>query len=566
MTPHVAEQTPAAGGLGRRGWMAVGIVAVVCLLPFWGLWRAPGPPMEEGFMLVFPELVLEGMVPNRDFLHLYGPGSLWVLAAAYRVFGTTLEVQRAVGFLQLLGIIFGVLALLRPWGWRLAALGAIASAVVILPPTGLTAMAWVGAVALGLWSVALGLSALPPPTSISELSHAGGGHVRNGRLIGAGLLGAAALLYRPDLVIAVVGAGIVIGLGLGRPGRVRYAGAFAAGCATFGVHVALAGPGNVIRGLVYEPVVKLRGGRSLPLPPSWDDLDGFLQRAGRLDEPPWPLPALESPQQLVLWVGALVLASGVLLVAGTLAFRRRGDRRLLAMAVFAAGLLPQAMQRPDSTHLAWVSCVAFGLLPAALAELGLRRRPLVAGLVPLLVLLWVLPDFTFRSYVDAVAQGSGVRPRNVGTMERDGRIFYYGRKDAVAAVADLLDEVERMAEPGDRLFVGTGDLRKTPYSEAFLYYLLPELVPATRFIEMDPGVANADGSGMADDLASADVVILSSIRDDWAEPNDSRKFGSSESTVVLDERFCQVGSFGVGLFGRGLYELYLPCDPAATGP
>lgn len=150
-------------------------------------------------------------------------------------------------------------------------------------------------------------------------------------------------------------------------------------------------------------------------------------------------------------------------------------------------------------------------------------------------------------------------------MARDGRIFYYGRLDAVAAVADLLDEVEKVSEPGDRLFVGTGDLRKTPYSEAFLYYLLPELVPATRFIEMDPGVANADGSGMADDLASADVVILSSIRDDWAEPNDSRHFGSTESTEVLDERFCQVGSFGVGLFGRGLYELYLPCDPPATG-
>ena len=46
-----------------------------------------GPPMEEGFMLVFPERVLAGDIPNRDFLHLYGPGSLWVLAAIYKVFG-----------------------------------------------------------------------------------------------------------------------------------------------------------------------------------------------------------------------------------------------------------------------------------------------------------------------------------------------------------------------------------------------------------------------------------------------------------------------------------------------
>jgi hypothetical protein len=382
------------------------------------------------------------------------------------------------------------------------------------------------------------------------------------QVVVAGLLGAAALLYRPDLVIAVVGAGIVIGLGLSTRERIRYVIAFVAGCSTFLVHVAMAGPGNVIRGMLYEPVVQLRAGRSLPLPPTWDDLDGFLQRAGRLDEPPWPLPAIESPQQLYLWLVALVLAAVVLLVAGALAFRRTGDRRLLAMAVFAAGLLPQAMQRPDSTHLAWVSCVGFGLLPAALVELGplLRRRPLVAGLVPLVLLLAVLPDFTFRSYGDAVAQGLGFRPRNVGTMQRGERIFYYGRQDAVAAVGELLDHVEEVSEPGDRLFVGTGDLRKTPYSEAFLYYLLPELVPGTRYIEMDPGVANSDGSGLADDLAASDVVVLSSIRDDWNEPNDSRRFGSTESTEVLERDFCQVGSYGVGLYGRGLYELWVPCD------
>ena len=517
-------------------------------------------------MLVFPELVLEGMVPNRDFLHLYGPGSLWVLAALYGVLGTTLEVQRAVGFLQLAGIVFGVLALLRPWGWRLAVLGATAAAVVILPPTGFTAMAWVGAVALGLWSVVAGLAALPGSVDPSgdQNGPPSGPRRPEGttkRVVLAGLLGAAALLYRPDLVVAVVGAGIVIGLGLAGRDRIRYAVAFVAGCATFLVHVALAGPGNVIRGMLYEPVVQLRAGRSLPLPPTWDDLDGFLQRAGRLDEPPWPLPSPESPQQLFVWLGALVVAAALLLLAGVLRFRRTGDRHLLAMAVFAAGLLPQAMQRPDSTHLAWVSCVGFGLLPAALVELRpLGRRPLAAGLVPLLLLLWVLPHFTFRSYADAVAQGFGVRPRNVGVMERGGRIFYYGRQDAVAAVGELLEHVEEVSEPGDRLFVGTGDLRKTPYSEAFLYYLLPELVPGTRFIEMDPGVANGDGSGMAQDLAASDVVILSSIRDDWNEPNDSRLLGSTESTEVLDRFFCQVGSYGTGLYGRGLYELWIPCE------
>jgi hypothetical protein len=534
----------------HRGWIAGAVVLAACLLPFRGLWLAPGPPMEEGFMLVFPELVLHGMVPNRDFLHLYGPGSLWVLAAVYKALGTTLQVQRAVGFLQLLGVVFGVFALLRPWGWRLASLGATAAAVVILPPTGLTAMAWVGAVALGLWSVAFAL---------------------RGRVVAAGLLAGAALLYRPDLAVAIGASGVVLFLGLSRPARVRYLAASAAGVAPFLVHLVMAGPGHVVRGMLYEPVVQLRAGRSLPLPPSWGDLDGFLQRAGRLDEPPWPLPAIESPHQLVLWLLALVVAAVVLVVVGAVVFRRRGDRWLLAAGLFAAGLLPQAMQRPDSTHLAWVSCVGLGLLPAALAELfrwrsRTRWAPVIAGLVPLLLLLAVLPDFTFRSYTDATLQGLGQRARHVGTMRSGDRIFYYGRPDAVLAVTDLLPEVRRVSKPGDRLFVGTGDLRKTPYSEAFLYYLLPELVPGTRYIEMDPGMANADGSGMADDLAASDVVVLSSIRDDWNEPNDSRRFGSDESTKVLQRDFCLDRSFGTGLFGRGLYELYVRCDRRGPNP
>jgi hypothetical protein len=148
-------------------------------------------------------------------------------------------------------------------------------------------------------------------------------------------------------------------------------------------------------------------------------------------------------------------------------------------------------------------------------------------------------------------------------MRNGDRVFYYGRPDAVVAVNELLPVVEELAEPGDTLFVGTGDLRKTPYSEAFLYYLLPRLDPATRYIEMDPGVANAADSGMADELRAADIVILSSIRDDWNEPNGSADFGPDEPNQIIEREFCLVQSFGTGLFGRGLYELYTSCDRVA---
>ena len=524
-------------------------------LPFWGLWRAPGPPMEEGFMLVFPELVLEGMVPNRDFLHLYGPGSLWALAVAYKLFGVGIETERAFAVMQQAGVAIGVLVALRPWGRWVAASGAAVTAVIIVPPVGYTALAWTGAVALGLLAINLALE-------VGRVDS-----TRFGSLlpVAAGVTAAAALLFRPDLVLAL-GLAVVALWPTLRPtsARWRAAAGFGAGISLYVVHAVAAGPVAVFRGLVVEPVFELRGGRRLPLPPSWDEFDGFLQRAGDTVAPPWPLPALGSPAQLSVWLYLTVAVLAVLVLAGTRA-GRRGDRRLLVFALFAVGLLPQALQRADSAHLAWVSAVPLGLLPAAVVELARGVRPQVgrrlvvlASAAPVLLTVALVPHFTWRTYTDYVAQSLG-HHREVSTIEHRGRRFHYGRADAVEAVRALLGDVEAVSRPGQSLFVGTGDLRKTAYSEAFLYHLLPQLRPATRYIEMDPGVANAPDSGLASELADADVVILSSIRDDWLEPNDSRLFGDDAPNDVLRRQFCLVNSYGEGLFGRGLYELYTRC-------
>ena len=559
MTGPVTSQS----GIGLRPRLAPLLVLVATLPPLYGLWLSQGTPMEEGFMLVFPEMVLDGRVPNRDFLHLYGPGSLWVLAAVFAVFGVSLAAERTIGLLQHLAVGFGVQRLLRPWGpWVSGGGGALATLVVITP-SGLSAMAWIGGLGLGL----LGLSAI-----IDAEEHLDGSRSQQrAALVGGGLLGLA-LLYRLDLGLAVLASVLVVASGLGRAARWRLGAGLVAGCSPYLVHLAMAGPGNVLRGLVIEPVFDLRGGRHLPLPPSTDRFDGFLQGAGALDQAPWPLPAPSGPRQLWLWLLALLAVGIVLVVAGWVSRRRTGQLRLLAIAAFSVGIFPQALQRPDSTHLAWVSCVAFAVLPAAIIELQRARRTtadkrpprlplaIAAVAVPVVSLLVVAPFFTFRSYAEATVQSTGRRVTE-GVIEHRGRSFPYKRPDAVAAVNEMLPVVEALTEPGDRLVVGPGDLRKTPYSEAFLYYLLSDLVPGTRYIEMDPGVANADDSGLAEEIAAADVVILSTIRDDWNEPNDSLDFGPDEPNQVLRDEFCLRGSFGVSPFdpGRGLYELYLRC-------
>ena len=503
-------------------------------------------------MLVFPERVLHGDIPNKDFLHLYGPGSLWWLAGVFKVFGTSLWTERFAGYAQQVGLVAAVFTAARPWGRWLAAAGAAIAAILVVPPIGLTALAWVGGVALGLWAMVA---------------------VIRDRVVLAGLLGAAALLFRVDLVLAV-GLGLFLGArALPRARQMRLMGAFGAGLSPYLLHLAMAGPGNVWQGMVVDPLFNLRGGRRLPLPPSWGHFDGFLQRAGQLNEPPWPFPAPPSPGQLTLWLGLLLATVAALVVLGVRAVRHdrgsRSARTLLVLGVFCAGLLPQALQRADTTHLAWVSAVPIGLLPIAVTEMLSRRgratdartraHPLIAAVAPFVLLLVLVPHFTLRTYADATAQTFGYH-RESYTIRHGGRTFYYGRLDAVEAVNAMLPDIDKLKRPGDRLFVGTGDLRKTPYSEAFLYYLLPDLPPATYYIEMDPGVANAPDSGLDRELEHSDIVVLSSIRDDWEEPNDSRTFGSNAPNEVLARDFTKVGSYGVGLFGRGLYELYVKHD------
>ena len=236
-------------------------------------------------------------------------------------------------------------------------------------------------------------------------------------------------------------------------------------------------------------------------------------------------------------------------------------RVLLATAAFSVGILPQALQRADSTHLAWVACVPMALLPVAVLEVVRARRPelqprtvavATAGML-LVILAFVIPNFTLRSYSDYSAQTFGYH-RLSYPITHEGRTFYYGRKDDADAATELLREIQKIAKPGQRLFVGPTDLRRTPYSDAYFYYLLPQLTPGTYYIEMDPGVANADDSGLADEVRKADFLILSSAWDNWDEPNNSRELGPSEPNKVVREEFCLVDRFGPH------YRLYRRCD------
>ena len=557
--PEQPDVTIAPGGpfvLGSalrwswRGGLAVASVLVVVALPVRGLYRTTGSSMEEGFMLVFPRLVQQGKIPNVDFLHLYGPGSLDVLALWYWVFGYTLEAQRTFGLLQHIGIIFGMYALTRAWG-RVSAIGAAwITAVLIMTPIGLSALAWHGAVAMSLWSIVFAIRA----------THTG--RIRD--WVVAGLLAGVALTFRPDAVVAIGAALLFVVWSDRRAGLKPMLIGAVVGLVPMWVHLAIAGPWNVFEGIFLDPVFRLRAGRELPRPPSWNMIDGALQAAAEGLPPWWRFPALNASKQLFLWFFAVVIvAVAVPLIAWWQ--RRRGNATprtfvLLAGGILGFGIVPQALQRPDSTHLAWVAVVSWPLLAVAVAELVARRWPdrmrlaQVTGIVAIGALMFVVaPFFTYRNYLlhTRVSLGDVPLPSEV---ERDGRRFWYDATVA-AALNDMIVDLDELSEPGDRIVVGPADLSRTIYSDVVIYYLFPELVPATYFIEMDPGLADVAGSGLAEDIESADWLVLTNFWTGWIEPNTSAVRRSEEANQAVADNFCLVGQYD-----ENLVLLYQRCE------
>lgn len=518
----------------RRWWAVTAIVVAAGLVVLPGLWRVAGPPMEEGFMLVYPERLLAGDLPNEDFVHLYGPVSIQVLAGWYGALGESLATERAFGLLQLAAIVAAVVVLARPWG-PVAATGAGVVAVVLaVTPVGATALAWNGGLALALWAVLAALRARAQ------------GETGGRWWFASGLLGALALGYRPDLVVAVaLGVGVVAWR---RADARRLLAGAALGSLPVLVHVALVGVGTAWQGMVVDPVLRLRGARDLPRPPSWDRLDGFLQRVAELDPPAWPLPAPSPSQALFLWFFLLLAAVAGVVAAGVVAVRRRGVEGrplvLLVAGLVGLGLLPQALQRADSTHLAWVSVVVLPLVVVAVAEVAPdrwadRARAGAGMAVVAVALVAVIAPFTLRPYLQLLRVGVGVEPAapEVVVDERRFRVGSAAVADEVAPVAAALAAA---AEPGQRLLVAPMDLTRPVYVDTWLYHLFPDLEPATRYLQLDPGLL--DGERWAADVAGADWVLRTGFWDAWSEPNASDEPLDTRAPEVLAARFCPVAT------------------------
>jgi hypothetical protein len=511
--PVVASAARLARSL-REGAIVSAATALVLLPQL----SRPGPEMDEGMVLSYATRVLHGAVPYRDFETFYGPGNLWDVAGAFALFGTHQWVERAVGLAYVVATVVAIYVIVRRAS-RLAAIASVAIVLAIAADSGVWAYATRAAVAFFAVGLALA-TGLEGSTARRERL----------RLAAAGILAGWALLCRFDFCLPVLLSMPVVLSGVRRGGRLVYLAAFASAVLLYVPYLVLAGTGGV--GRTFRDLLASLPGRRLSFP---------------------------APN--VLPTGSLVFGGMLclLLLLGTgLVLRRRAPAHavpLLAAALAIVGAIPFVLSRTDASHVKPIAVLAFGFLPlaAALLRRDARGRGPLPDLVAVAVslsLVWgvgpIVSELAVRD-VPAIANGSSAYA--AATVTSRGRSFVLSDTREAANAQRVVSAADRLSRPGDRLFVGPYDLRRSIYGPTYLYFLLPQLRPASYFMEFNPWGANRPGSGLARDVARAKWIILVSSWDTAHESNASSRLGSAVPNAIVRTDFCL-------LLHAGAYRLY----------
>ena len=493
---------------GRPALALIAAAGLLALLPALARMHDAVSGMDEGQLLVYPERLLAGEVPGRDFNTVYGPGVHWLLAGAYALLGPSVAVERAVGLLLRAAIVVATGWLAGRSSLR-AGLGGAVLCGLWLSCVAPVAQAWFAALAGALVATA---------ALVGATRRAGAGGAALPAL--AGLAAAFALTCRIEFVVPVGLAAAALWPALDRRARRAFLLAALVGLVPLAIHIAVVSPTRVLDNWFTGPVLRSSPARRLPLV----GYGGPARNATLL--------ALMAAIAVLLWAGVRRLRAA--------APRDAGARASLAVAALSLGLLPYALQRTDLSHLRHAGCVPLALLPAALGELASRpgrRRARLEWDALLAVGVLTLASRSTEEY-----RALRLAPDPV-PVEHAGRTLYVAASLA-GDLRALLAWLDEHVPASSRLFIGPRDLDRPIYNDTALYFLLPDLRPASWHLELNPGDADREDSGLAEDVATADVVVLTGRYDAWREPNASARRGSGRAGSVVSERFEVAESFG----------------------
>jgi hypothetical protein len=442
----------------------------------------PVSTLDEAILLVYPQRMLEGDLPFRDFFAAYGPTFWWGLTGWYSLTGLTVLSMRLLGLVLHVALVLGTYRMLRAYGSRgSAGLGA-SFAAVLLFRLGANPYAWVVATTLSVWQLAL---------------------VRR-RPLAAGVLAGLAIGVRPDVALIALVPPLVV--------LVEHRGRWAVGVALGLVPVWLT--------LLVSPVAMVE--------------QILLGRAGegagqsRLPNPP---PGAADRRLLAVLLAAVLIA-----VVWAVCIRAR---HATALALLAALALPQALQRADYTHFVYAGLLVLPLLPLALDQLLARLpdpviRPTAVGtLLAAALFVTAVPEIP-RNLVDLAANGNMIAE----TVRHDGRSLPEAPARA-AVFGELLPAIDALTDADDTVFVFDANLVRPAVNEVSLYYYLPGLRQNAFHMEITPGITTEEGSGLVDDVMAARLVVL--VRTPEAERRQLFPYatgGSDEARQALAAHFC----------------------------
>lgn len=489
------------------------LVPVLCLavliFAFASAYHRAGDPMDEGMVLLYPELIQHGEVPYRDFESIYGPGNWYFLAGVYGLCGTHIDVERTVGLAYRLACVLAIFALTRRWGLPIATCCMLLAGAILIS-SGIVALSWYGAMAFALSAIALVVGG----TSVS-------------RCVAAGFLAGIAILFRIDIAPALMLAALPILWNLDWRKRARLSGVAGATALLPLLAIAcFAGLGTVLHNIFFVPVIYSSPAHKIPF-------------------------STVEPRLAQFFVVHLVAAI-VNIAAAVVAVRREQNKNaalaFLAVALFAAGITHQPYHRLDFVHLLFALFVTIPFLPLSAILLAQTicplRRSVAAGLAAVCAAFLFFSMYRVRVETLLALREPFQSARSSLWVEKNGRAFPLQLSAAAAAARELLQKLDESSKPGETLFVGPADLRRAPYCDTFIYHLMPKLRHASYFLEMNHFSMNAVGSRLTSDLEHADWLVLNSVWDGYfKEENASRENGPEAPLQVVARDFTLVREY-----------------------
>ncbi|HEY1941560.1 MAG TPA: hypothetical protein VGH40_05495 [Roseiarcus sp.] len=499
---------------------------------------------DEGLILTGASRVLDGALPHRDFYANYGPGQYDIVAASFKLFGSSVAAERVLDLL----IKSGVVCL--TYSISLSMMGRGAAAMV----TAFAAL-WVAAAdapSYPIWaSMLLTLIAVKAVFPGLEGRHA------TGSLAAAGVCVGAIALFRYDVGFFVCAAvsGVLAAYGWianrlagGRMSRMlRLIGPFWIGVAIVDAPVAIGfAVAGVLPDFVFQvitfPSNSYARMRSLPFPLVGGGIGDLWRR----------------PSDLVVYAPPLVVLTALAL---TVRGRWAGSERiapsawtwkLALMASLALALYFKGFVRVSSLHMMLSLVPSFIALGAVAWRLSIERtepraKRIAQGLAALsLALTFTTSAFAAKATLGAMKAsalavlhgevfGSGANSASTGScfppaeLER-ARCFVL--PDGAAEAIQFIRQNTAATEP---IFVGVGRHDKIFINDV-AFYFLADRRPATKWYHFDPGLQTSEPiqSRIVDGLARGNVryVVLYSEFDATEEPNES---ALSSGVFVLDD-------------------------------